>query len=378
MNPNKKIAVLFANYGPYHLARIRAFCDFVKTKFQVVGMEMSRNDSDYQWKTNIENIDLEIYSILGEIKPNQIGRNTIIQKTVKTLSQVKPDVLVIAGYSQLSMLSALLWSLWYRKPTVLLSESKEDDEPRQWWKEIVKSWLVKRYSSALVAGYPHKKYLTQLGFPENAIFTGYDVVDNNVFHPDNISHISSPLNKPFFLAINRFVKKKNLPLLISAYACYQAQIGESSWDLVLCGDGELRSQLEDLIKQYKLENHIHLTGFLQQDELLPYFAHAKCFIHTSTTEQWGLVVNEAMAAGLPVIVSNRCGCFEDLVLAGVNGFGFDPENQKELTNLMIKMSSAEIDLEAMGKASLQHIEKYSPDYFAHGLNSAIDFVLCQS
>jgi glycosyltransferase involved in cell wall biosynthesis len=114
---------------------------------------------------------------------------------------------------------------------------------------------------------------------------------------------------------------------------------------------------------------------LQQDELLPYFAHAKCFIHASTTEQWGLVVNEAMAAGLPVIVSNRCGCFEDLVVTGVNGFGFNPENQEELTNLMSKMSSVDVDLESMGKASLQHIEKYSPDYFAQGLNSAIEYAL---
>ena len=121
MNPNKKIAVLFANYRPYHLARIRSFCDFVKTKFQVVGVEMSRNDSDYHWKTNLENIDLEIYSILGEIKPNQVSLNIIIQKTVEIFSQVKPDVLVIAGYSQLLMVSALFWSLWYRKPAILLS-----------------------------------------------------------------------------------------------------------------------------------------------------------------------------------------------------------------------------------------------------------------
>lgn len=108
---------------------------------------------------------------------------------------------------------------------------------------------------------------------------------------------------------------------------------------------------------------------------MPYFAHAKCFVHASIQEQWGLVVNEAMAAGLPILVSNRCGCYEDLIIEGVNGFGFDPENQEELTNLMIKMSSGDVYLETIGKAHLQHIEKYSSDYFAQGLNGAIKFAI---
>ena len=140
----------------------------------------------------------------------------------------------------------------------------------------------------------------------------------------------------------------------------------------------MRPQIEQQIKELGLQKFIHLPGFLQQEELLPYFAHASCFIHASTQEQWGLVVNEAMAAGLPVIVSNRCGCFEDLVIEGVNGFGFDPTNQQKLTDLMLKMSSGKVDLSVMGEASLQHIQKYSPDYFAQGLMKALEYSLGNS
>lgn len=370
------VSIFFINYGPYHLARVRAFQNLVKKdSCQVIGVEISRDGVDYQWQTDVENTDLKIYSILGNLKPNQVSRNIAIKKTFDLLSHINPDVIVIAGYARLSMLSALFWSLCHGKPTIVLSESKEDDELRIWWKEGIKSFLIKKYSSALVGGHPHKRYLIKLGFPEDAIFMGYDVVDNSVFHPDKIKQLPSPIHKPYFLSINRFVAKKNLPLLITAYAHYHQKLGDKAWDLVLCGDGKLRPQIEGLIRQYQLENHVHLPGFLQQDELLPYFAHAKTFIHASTTEQWGLVVNEAMAAGLPVIVSNRCGCFEDLVMEGVNGFGFNPESGEELTNLMLKMSSGEVDLEAMGKASLSHIEKYSPDYFAQGLKSAIEFAM---
>ena len=269
----------------------------------------------------------------------------------------------------------VLWSIFHNRPTILLSPSKEDDKSRKWWKEKLKVFIVQKYTSALVGGKAHKEYLIKLGIPEKGIFLGYNVVGNNIFHPDNIFHLPNPLTKPYLFAINRFVTKKNLTLLIDAYAEYQKIKGDLSWNLVLSGDGKLRPQIEKQIDTLNLTNFIHLPGFLQQEELLHYFAHANCFVHASIQEQWGLVVNEAMAAGLPVIVSNRCGCFEDLVIEGVNGFGFDPENQQELTQLILKMSSEEVDLVAMGEASLQHIQKYSPDYFAQGLMQAVEYSL---
>ena len=244
------------------------------------------------------------------------------------------------------------------------------------WKEKIKKFLISKYQAALVGGNPHKRYLIKLGMPTDAIFLGYDVVGNEVFYPDQIKSLPSPLNKPFFLAINRFVHKKNLPFLLSAYADYRKLVGDQSWDLVLCGDGELRVQLEQQITNQTIQDYVHLPGFLQQQELLPYFAHASCFIHASVQEQWGLVVNEAMASGLPVLVSNRCGCYEDLIIEGVNGFGFDPENVQQLTDLMLKISSEKIDLQTMGNAALEHIQQFSPDYFAQGLIQAVNYALC--
>ena len=63
------------------------------------------------------------------------------------------------------------------------------------------------------------------------------------------------------------------------------------------------------------------------------------FVHASASEQWGLVVNEAMAAGLPVIVSERCGCAPDLVREGVNGLTFDPCDVAELAGLMERVAA---------------------------------------
>jgi hypothetical protein len=155
---NLKAAIFFTNYGPYHLARVNAFQLLVIDKWKVIGLEISRDEVDYQWKTNIEKSELKIYTILDKWRPSKVNKKTTIQKTFDILSKINPDILVIAGYARLSMLTALFWSLLHRKPAILLSESKEDDEPRMWWKEAIKSWLVKQYSSVLVGGDIHKRY----------------------------------------------------------------------------------------------------------------------------------------------------------------------------------------------------------------------------
>jgi glycosyltransferase involved in cell wall biosynthesis len=373
---NLQIAILFANYGPYHLARVKAAYYAAQTKgWNLFGIELARSEKEYPWKTKLDEIPFPIYSAINDIPLETVKFTDLSRKLISLLNQTNPDAIAIAGYARPAMLVALLWCLYQRKTAILLSETTENDEPRSWWKEKIKKLIITSYQAALVGGNPHKRYLIKLGMPTDAIFLGYDVVGNEVFYPDQIKSLPSPLNKPFFLAINRFVHKKNLPFLLSAYADYRKLVCGQSWDLVLCGDGELRVQLEQQITNQAIQDYVHLPGFLQQQELLPYFAHASCFIHASIQEQWGLVVNEAMAAGLPVLVSNRCGCYEDLIIEGVNGFGFDPENVQQLTDLMLKISSEKIDLQTMGNAALEHIQKFSPDYFAQGLIQAVNYAL---
>jgi glycosyltransferase involved in cell wall biosynthesis len=373
---NLQIAILFANYGPYHLARVASAYHACKSRgWNLFGIELARSEEEYPWKTKLDEITFPIYSAINDIPLETVKFTDLSRKLISLLNQTNPDAIAISGYARPAMLIALLWCLYHRKTAILLSETTENDEPRSWWKEKIKKFLISKYQAALVGGNPHKRYLIKLGMPTDAIFLGYDVVGNDVFYPDQIKSLPSPLNKPFFLAINRFVHKKNLPFLLSAYADYRKLAGNQSWDLVLCGDGELRVQLEQQITNQAIQDYVHLPGFLQQQELLPYFAHASCFIHASIQEQWGLVVNEAMAAGLPVLVSNRCGCYEDLIIEGVNGFGFDPENPQQLTELMCKISSGGFNLAEMGKAALAHIQKFSPDYFAQGLIQAVNYAL---
>ncbi|MEO0770915.1 MAG: glycosyltransferase family 4 protein [Cyanobacteria bacterium J06649_4] len=377
---------LSSTTNTYIQARWSAFFE-ENPEYSFSHIEFGRVSKVYDWKPT--KVDVSYPRIVLSDKPSQYESIKqlfgLIRALFSALDRISPDIVVLNGYQQPATLAALVWSKLHRKPTILLSESKEDDAPRRWLSETIKRGLVSTYQSALVGGRRHKDYLVKLGMNNDAIFLGHNIVGNEAYHPSRISHLPSPLEtkKPFFLAINRFITKKNIPTILSAYAQYvkkqthqaTAESAVEPWDLILCGDGALRPQIETQIKSLDLEKRVHLPGFLQPDELLPYFAHASCFVHASTQEQWGLVVNEAMAAGLPAIVSRCCGCFDELVVEGITGFGFDANSPQELAALMAKVGAPDAALETMSQNTLTHIEKFGPSLFSRSLRKAIQHTL---
>src|SRR5205814_5231721 len=144
---------------------------------------------------------------------------------------------------------------------------------------------------------------------------------------------------------------------------------KAPWNLVVLGDGPLKADLCRLISDLRLNEHVHLPGFKPYNELPVYYALAKAFVHASTTEQWGLVVNEAIASGLPVIVSSRCGCVPELVQG--NGFTFDPIKQHELALRLSEMASlSDEERERLADASRRIAANVEPNQFGEGLKRA--------
>jgi glycosyltransferase involved in cell wall biosynthesis len=221
--------------------------------------------------------------------------------------------------------------------------------------------------------------------PAERVFIGYDVVDNEywgrvtqeaVREQDKWRRLYNLPAERFFLTVCRFVPKKNLPGLLRAYALYACLASGSPWHLVIAGTGPMEEEIRSLIAQLGLGELVHLPGYLSAEQLGPLYALASTFILPSLySEQWGLVVNEAMAARLPVLVSNICGCAPDLVIEGVTGFTFDPRDERRLAELMLRMHSGEVDLKKMGRAAQKHIANYSPDLFARNLLQAAEVAI---
>ncbi len=297
------------------------------------------------------------------------------------LHSQKPDVVFVPGWSPSASLMAVEWCAGNNVACVLMSDSTIADKVRFPGKETIKRRVVALTQAGFVAGAPQATYLRRLGMRESQIATGYDVVDNVHFWVGSQAARKSPIPERrlrklpdrYFLSCSRFVEVKNIARLIDAFQAYRmktASSGKPPWDLVLVGDGKLRSEIERDLSSRRLDGCVRLTGYQSYEELPVYYGLANAFVLASVSEPWGLVVNEAMAAGLPVLVSDRCGCAADLVKPGRNGFTFDPYDTDQLSTLMARMASDECDRAAMSVASREIIAQWDLKQFALGLRRA--------
>ena len=365
------IVVIFHRYGPYHFARLRALA----VNEPVIGIEIVRKDRTYQWDVIEHQDGFPRITLFPEVEAIEPPLNELCRRLFSCLKDASPKAVVIPGWSAPYALLALSWCLKTSTPAVLMSDSTAGDKHRDFLGEKVKRFLLRLYSSALVGGSRHAQYLDRLGFPATAVFHGCDVVDNTHFaHLQPWGGTGSGFQR-YFLTCCRFVPVKNLTRLIEAYARYRQRAGSSSWELVIAGDGPESEKLRGLITSLHLKDCV-LAGFVQYDQLPALYARAGAFILPSISEPWGLVVNEAMAAGLPVLVSNRCGCAPDLVEEGRNGFTFDPYDVEQLSGLMLRTSMmSDADRAAMGQASREIISRWTPETFATNLRKAVEVAL---
>src|SRR5438132_3169717 len=390
MERKPAIAIVFHHIGPYHHARLNAAAD----RLSVTGIEWSAKAYD-AWGAGDTTARYEKISLFSEATDGHPGKAELRQAFCWALEQAKPDVVAVNCWNNFGSLAAANCCVDRGITIVVVSESAREDELLTWWKEMLKRRIVDLYSAALVGGQRHIDYLVELGMPRERIFTGYDVVDNHYFargaaeirnshlRQGNGGQAASEIRnkhglpESYFLASARFIPKKNLPRLIRAYSVYRQKsevAGNTPWDLVLLGDGPLRQTLNSQLSTLNLQAHVHLPGFKQYDELPVYYALAKAFVHASTTEQWGLVVNEAIASGLPVIVSDRCGCVPELVNG--NGFTFDPFDEQELVERLSQMASLSDDeRKSLSDASYGISATFAPKRFGEGLEQATRLAL---
>jgi glycosyltransferase involved in cell wall biosynthesis len=375
MERKPAVAVIFHHIGPYHHARLNAAAQRVS----VIGIEWSAKGYD-AWGPPESPARYQKICLFSEATDDYPQKSDLRRAFASALEQTNPDVVAVNGWNNFGSLVAANCCVRLGIPMIVMSESARQDEPRIWWKETIKRRIVDLYSAALVGGQPHIDYLVELGMPRERIFTGYDVVDNAYFRQktDEVRSQTSDVRKQYglpenyFLASARFIEKKNLPRLISAYSKYR-QMSQSDrkvpWDLVLLGDGPLREPLNSQLSPLNLHEHVHLPGFKPYGELPIYYALANAFVHASTSEQWGLVVNEAIASGLPVIVSDRCGCAPELVNG--NGFTFDPTNEDELAERLLEMASlSNQERKRLGENSYGIAANFAPERFGEGLERA--------
>jgi len=373
-----RLAFCHFNLQFYHDARYRALIKHLEAEVHAILIGPTAEYKEVALNPcEVSGYRVHTLPSLGQRNDGSAERAGLL---VRKLDLVRPDgVFFMGGYSSFELLHALKWCKSNRVAAILLSESKEDDCERKWWKESVKSGLLGNFDAAVTGGTVHKQYLMSLGVPEERIFCGYDIIDNDFFSRcaakvrESASDASQVfrLPLPFFLVVCRLDEKKNLFRLLQAYRDYRQHTPRKPWSLVIVGGGFLEEELKSCAGKMHCEG-ILWAGYVSWQHLPWYYGLSSAFILPSTTEQWGLVVNEAMASGLPVLVSKTAGCRYELVKDGENGYLFDPYDVGEIANAMLRMTTlTEEQRQAMARRSRQIIAEWGPERFARAVWSAL-------
>lgn len=310
---------------------------------------------------------------------------SIYEDTIRELARSRPDVIAVAGWATPECFAAIAWARQNGRRLVVMSDSQAIDAPRSGIRELIKSRVVRTCDAALVAGRRHRDYIVSLGMPENRVFLGYDVVDNAFFEQGAdaarmevaATRAKHGLPERYLLASGRFVSKKNLPRLVEAYEKAIAGLPDPP-DLIILGDGPERVAVEAAIARFGVAGRVHLPGFRGYDLLPAFYGLAEGFVHVSTSEQWGLVINEAAAAGLPLVVSQPCGAAPELLREGENGFLVNPTDAGNIARALRRLIELPTDARlGLGAASRRIVADWGPERFAEGLRSACQAALMQ-
>ena len=318
-----------------------------------------------------------------EILPSwrrRIGRRNLLLNwgLREAIRRVSPDVIICGGYNYFASWESLWWAHSHRAQFMVWVESTAKDLRRgHALVEFLKAKFVHNCDGVIVAGKSSFDYMRSFGACEDRIFTAPDAVDNAFFEQRaefsrrTEAELRQALRLPqrFFLSVGRLVPEKGVFDLLQAYGTLAPGL-RSELGLVFVGEGTARAELEGQAVGIS-PGSVRFAGFAQREELAGYYALAEAFVFPTHTDPWGLVVNEAMACGLPIISSSAAGCAADLVEDHWNGRVVPPGDTGRLASAMEDVSQHAELRALMGQRSRDRIQKFSPKLCAAGIAEAV-------
>lgn len=297
------------------------------------------------------------------------------------------DALWVHGYASVNALMGIAAANALGIPVLLRAESWLADRTRSRAKLAAKvaffSLLRRGITAALPIGANNAAYWSHYLGPGLPQFPVPYAVDNAWF-AERACAVKPRLDKlrqeldiqpgaPVILFASKLQVRKQADHLLLAYReLVRGAGGESQPYLVLVGDGEERGRLQAMATEFALKR-VRFAGFRNQTELPRFFALADVFVLPSREEPWGLIVNEAMASGCPVVVSSDVGCHRDLVTDGVEGFVYPQGDLPALTSALHSVLADPAKACAMGSAAQQRVQQCSFEADIHGLREALAF-----
>jgi 1,2-diacylglycerol 3-alpha-glucosyltransferase len=369
-----KIVFTHTDFRVYWPGRLKKLKDYLSGKgYEFHVIEIAGAGSPYDFYNQNRDSLSWWYCLFPGKRMEDIPSGTANKSLIKFLDQIQPDIVFSGAIAFPSGAASVKWALKNNKKCVIFDNARLNDVPRNFIINYIKKKIYSGVDAIFCPAPEWNETYNFFGINSGSIFYGLNVVDNS-YWSENTEPKPDSLPERYFLAVGRQILKKNFLMLLRAYYAYTREV-EDPAHLVLIGNGPRRSVLEHYRKEKKLDRVIFLQ-FTDQTSLRPIYKNALAFILPSRYgETWGLVINEAMASGLPVMVSNQAGCSSTLVEEGKNGFTFSPFDDLPLSMHLLNISEMPEDKRLqMSARSKEIISNWDYNRFCRGVKEAIDYV----
>jgi L-malate glycosyltransferase len=301
------ITVMWENFGPTHHDRLRALA---KAGFETHAVELFSVTEHYQWDHE-QWPGYEVHT-LGD-RESTTSSLVLFWRLVRCCLKTPARDIFMCHYEKKEVLAAAFVLRLFGRRVYAMYESKFDDYPRALWREVGKSLFVIPYSGAIAASRRTQDYLRFLGMRRRPIEIGYAMIDvERIRSARAVGNPEADYAERPFLVVARFIPKKNIATVLEAFADYRTRYQDRR-ELHIVGYGALQKELEAKAAELELAGAVKFVGLLQAPAVADKMAQSLALVLASTEEQSGLVVNEALAAGLPVIVTSNAGAIDVLV-----------------------------------------------------------------
>jgi len=359
-----RVLIIYEHCSPHQVTAVEHSRQMFQNQgHELIPLELYYGSTDYTWTLHDKQRPEQWLCLYPDKK--KVSDFKLFQAVRDKVKKLGIDVLVVNGWYGNYVRWMVLLKRWLRCRMVMVSDSVYWDVPRSWIKELSKKWMLRGIDAGFVAGAPQANYLQSLGMAAHQLSLGCDVVDNDLY--SSIPLRSNPSGRKIVIGTAaRLVPKKNLSSAMRAFDAVRWNHSELTLEWRIAGQGPLEAELKQLAQE--LQAPVAFQGFVGYYDMPGFYQQLDLYWQPSLSEPWGLVVNEAMAAGLPIVVSDRCGCAHDLV---TSSNGWIHQLSEQGTTECLEQALAEQDhWPQRGHVSRELIKQWDVSRYSEGLLQA--------
>ncbi|MGE6220843.1 glycosyltransferase family 4 protein [Nubsella zeaxanthinifaciens] len=342
----------------------------------------------------LEGYNYELLENIAKEPGSHHGKGIINPDIIPRLNEFAPDTILVYGYSYHSHFKVMRHfkgkiPIWFRGDSTLLDENSG---LKALLKQIYLRWVYSYADKAFYVGTQNHAYFKQYGLKEHQLIFAPHAIDNERFSEDRTQEsfalrerLGIANNDTLILFAGKLEPKKNPALLLEAFISLNKEQKTDEMiqnlHLLFIGNGVLEKDLKlhaDQFNQHfpSTQRSIHFIDFQNQTQMpLAYQAcDIFCLPSQGPGETWGLAVNEAMAAGKAIIVSDKVGCAKDLVKANSNGYIFKSGDKQDLVEKILLMIASKEKMITMGQNSSKLIQDWSFKKIADTLSEQLSLI----